>query len=62
MLEAQVHVKKLLTSDNELALQGKNQRENFLLWVPAKYDYYKEKSPWMNEGKTLSPKHNRKAK
>lgn len=62
MLEAEVHVKKLLTSKNELALQGKNQHENFLLWVPDKYDYCKEKSPWMNESKTPSPKHNQKAK
>lgn len=62
MLEVEVHVKKLLTSNNELALQGKNQHENLLLWVPAKNDYYKEKSPWVNESKTLSPKHNQKAK
>jgi len=62
MLETEVHVKKPLTSDNELALQGKNQHENSLLRVPAKYDYYKEKSPWMKESKTLSPKHNQKAK
>lgn len=47
--------------NNKLVLQGKNQHENFLMWVPAKHDYYSSHSPWMNETKILSPKPNQKA-
>lgn len=47
--------------NNKLILQGKNEHENFLMWAPAKYDYYSSHSPWMNERKILSLKHNQKA-
>lgn len=47
--------------NNKLVLQGKNQHENFLMWVPANCDYYSSSSPWMNESKILSLRHNQKA-